>query len=210
MGTPKKVRPIAVFNKPRKISDFIAKVNSIVGDMTDNVAIFVTPVPALATVTTHNTALATAETLARTRVEGAASARNVSQSVVLTDVLKLVRYVQSLADDATDVEVAINIILSAGLQVKGIPSINKPTLKVKPGNTPGSLLLIAKAVISFKTVYHWQKSTDGIAWTDLPISLVAKTLVTGLTDGKYYFRFFTTTPQGESGWCDAVHGWVNN
>ena len=53
--------------------------------------------------------------------------------------------------------------------------------------------------------YEWQQSTDGKRWTNLPMTLEAKTGVSGLTPGStYYFRVQSFVKTGAENWSQVV------
>ena len=65
--------------------------------------------------------------------------------------------------------------------------------------------LIAKSA-GRDTVYMWERSADGIAWSELPLTQIAKTTVDSLTPGqRMYFRVRTRNQKnGTSDWSAAV------
>jgi hypothetical protein len=83
---------------------------------------FLTPAPALATVTAAIADLQTAETAALARTKGAAATRNAKRAALVTLLQSLRMYVQSIADQSASVENAPAIIQSAGIGVKKTPA----------------------------------------------------------------------------------------
>ena len=69
--------------------------------------------------------------------------------------------------------------------------VRKPRVfSARPGHVPGSIVLIA-ASAARRASYEWGSSTDGgKTWVSLPITLQAKTTVTGLSSrGRVARRF---------------------
>ena len=201
-------RPLAMLNwrALQRIGDFIVKVRAIVADIAANAGIFVTPAPPLATVTTNITALEAAETLAQSRVVGAAAARDEKYNVVVDNVRGLQGYVQNLADNAPNPGAAITIIQSSGfgLKVNGVRV--KPPLEARNTKISGTVKLIAKAA-GKRVSYQWQMSEDGgVTWTDLEVTLAANTSVSGLrVSAIVQFRVQSVTKAGPSGWTTPVN-----
>ena len=51
------------------------------------------------------------------------------------------------------------------------------------------------------TPYEWQYGTDGKTWTNMPVTLPAKTTIENLTPGtQYSFRYRAVTKAGEGDW----------
>jgi hypothetical protein len=187
------------------IGNFILKAKAIVLNIGNNPLIFVTPSPTLASVTTHIGNLETAETLAATRAIGTAAARDLKYGVVLDDLHLLLNYVQNTADAAPNYETAISIIQASGFSVKVNGKFIKPPLAAKNGKVSGTVNVVAKSA-GKRASYNWQYSNNnGTAWIDLPATLVAKTMVTGLTPTNHLlFRMRSITKEGISGWSDPV------
>lgn len=197
---------MAVFpiGKLRKIGDFILKIRAILLNIVNNPAIFVSPSPTTALVTTNTTGLETAEALARTRVAGAASARNLKYDVVLKNIHGIQSYVQTLADNAPDEATAIAIISASGFDLKNKGVRVKPLLSVKNAPVSGTAILIAKSAGS-RVSYNWRQSIDNVVWTDLDPTLQAKTTVEGLTRASVvYFQFRAVTKAGAGNWSTSV------
>jgi hypothetical protein len=200
-------RPLAVFliSKLQKIGSFIVKVQNILQEITDHPLIFVTPSPTVASVTTHLNELLTAEGLAQTRAAGTAAARNLAYDVVLDDIYALQRYVQNLADTAGSTAESISIIEASGFSLKVNGVHVKPALAVKNGDVSGSVKLVAKAAAK-RVSYNWQQSLSVSApWTELPTTLQAKTMVSGLTPGaKVFLRVRPVFKDGPGNWSQSV------
>ncbi len=199
-------RPVALFQlrKLGKIGNFILKVRTIVLNIADHASIFVSPSPALAGVTTDVDNLEKAQSKANTRVTGSAAARDLDYDNVLIDVRGLLCYVQLLADKSVDEATAISIIQASGFDLRNKGVRVKPPLAAKNGDTNGQAKLVAKSA-GKRASYRWQQSVDGIVWTDLPVTLQAKTVVNELSAGsKMFFRFRAILKEGEGNWSEAV------
>jgi hypothetical protein len=170
----------------------------------NNVEFFATPIPPLATVTTDTNALEAAETIAKTHVTGSAAARDLQYNIMLSDMFGLQGYVQNLADLAPDEATSIAIINASGFGLRNHRVLIKPLLSVKHGDEEGAIKLVAKSA-GKRASYEWQQSADGIAWSDLPVTLQAKTAVMGLTVGtKMYFRVRPVLKDGAGFWSPPV------
>ncbi|HKR05665.1 MAG TPA: hypothetical protein VJY62_13605 [Bacteroidia bacterium] len=199
-------RPLAVVKVRliRKIGDFILAMRTYVLNIGNNPTIFTAPVPALATVTTGIDELETAEALAKTRVQGAAAARDLKYDKSLDDLNSMLAYVQNLADLSKDTATAISIIEAAGFGVKNRGVRVKPPLEAKQGEISGTVKLIAKAA-GKRASYNWRKSPDGTAWTELPPTLQAKTSVNGFVPGSAaYFSYQPVLKTGPENWSATV------
>lgn len=198
------LRPKCNYKVESRIGNFITQSNAIVLEMTGS-TYFPTPPTAFIAVTGHITALQTAETLARTKVAGAAAARNIKYEVVLKDLRSYQNYVQGLADAAADRPTAIAIIEASGfgLRIEGVKV--KPPLSAKLTNASGTVKLIAKSA-GIKATYDWEMSLDnGLTYTALPSTLKAKTMPSGLPlYVRILFRFRTLNGLGLSPWSTAV------
>ena len=105
-------------------------------------------------------------------------------------------YVQVIAD--ANPGSAESIIHSAGMSVKKITPRNKADLGVTPGPVPGTAHLSAKSA-GHRSAYEWQYSLDQKTWTAMPVTLQAKTDITGLTSGTTYaFRVRPILKAGEA------------
>jgi hypothetical protein len=86
------------------------------------------------------------------------------------------------------------------MSTRKVTSHYKPPFEVKQGVVSGQVHLVARA-IGRKATYYWQYSTDGVTWTNVPATLVAKTTLSGLDAATmYHFRFRTLSTAGEGGW----------
>ena len=198
-------RPTAVFSlkKLGRIGDFILAVRTIALNILNNAGIFVGPVPTPAALKTSADVLETANVLAKTRVTGSASARDLKYDLTLDDIHAAQMYVQGLADKE-DEPTAISIIQASGFELRNHGVRVKPDLAVKQGNVSGTAIITAKSA-GKRVSYLWQQSVDGVVWTDLPATLQAKTTVTDLTPlQSYYFRFRPVLKDGLKDWSPMV------
>ncbi len=191
-------------SKFRKVEDFVFNMKTIVLNIGAAVGYFATPKPTLASVAANLDNLETAQTKAKTRVVGAAAARNIIYDTCYKDLLALVGYVQGIANAAADSVTAIAIIEAAGFNVRVNGVRVTAPIEAKNSTDEGVVLLTAKGA-GKNSVYEWQMSSDGIAWTDLPFTQVAKTSVSSLAPAtKKYFRVRTKNKSGMSDWSAAV------
>jgi len=195
-------RATVSLNMPSKVADFIAFVMGIVRSMTNNPA-FPAPVPSLAAFSAAVSELQAAETVALTKAVGTALARNDKRAIVVSLLLQLRGYVQSVAD-ATP-ENGATIIASAGMPVRKATVRPARVFAAKPGPITGSVKLTS-AITAHRASYEWQYSTDGgKTWVGAPASLQAKTTVLNLPVGTtVMFRSKTVTKTGEGDWTQAI------
>jgi hypothetical protein len=143
--------------------------------------------------------LDTLQTLASTKGGSTAARRQLSVCTGLFDILKGI--VQQAAD--ADTADAATIIKSASMGIKKQrATLPKPDLAALYGSISGMVYLIAKAY--GRASYQWQMSLDGITWVALPVTIKARTTVSGLTPGqKYWFRLQVTTKNGARDWVQT-------
>ncbi len=194
---------IAVLLSPKHVPDVIKLGKAIVTSMTGN-AYFPSPTPTLASVTAHLADLEAAEIVANTRAKGAAAARDVKlRGEVDSDLQGLRAHVQLCAD--ADLDHATAIIESAAMNVKKRAVRVKLDLSARLANVSGTVILMAKAAAP-RASYEWAYSLDEKTWVSVPISLVAKTTVSGLSPlTTYAFRYRIFTQKGGQGdWHQAI------
>ena len=199
-------RPLVVLNilKLKRINEFIAKMRGISLNMANNVALFPTPEPSLATFDTNIDALEVAEAATETRTRGSAQARDQAYDLVLDNVHGLENYVQNLADNSADVDDALTLIAASGFDLKNQGVRIKPDFEVRNTEISGTVELIAKAM-GYRAAYEWEKSSNGIDWLPLPTTLQSKTELAGLTKNTLmYFRHRPVTKEGEGNWSQIV------
>jgi hypothetical protein len=199
-------RPVAVLKLPTRIKNFIAFAQSVATAMNNN-ASFPSPTPPISTLTADVAALNTAETAVITRVKGAVETRNAKLAVVRSDLDSLKTYVQMVASTVAP-ELAQALIQSAGMTSRKVTVHDKPALEAKVGSVSGTVNLIAKAAAR-TACYEWEYSTDQKTWTPMPMTLKAKTGLSGLTVGTtYYFRVQSLTRLGLGNWSQIVSVFV--
>jgi hypothetical protein len=203
MSTTKGInRAIVTLKLPRKVPDLIKYAQAIVTAMTGN-ANFATPEPTLAAITSATNDLVTAETATQARTRGAAATRNAKLATLVQLLEQLKAYIQKTAD--ANMENGAAIIQSAGVSVKK-PVVRAPrTFEAKAGAVSGSVKLVA-ASAAHRASYEWQYSTDGgKTWQVAPVTLQAKTTISGLTPGATVtFRYRGVTKAGEGDWSQLI------
>jgi hypothetical protein len=189
-------------NLPAKVADLIAYGTGVVHAMTNNPA-FPAPVPALAAISAAVSDLQAAETVALTRVKGAAAARNDKRAVLVSLLQQLRGSVQAVAD-ATP-ENGATIIQSAGLGVRKTVVRATRVFEVKPGPLSGTAAATT-TVAARRASYEWEYSVDGgKTWVSAPVTLKSKATITGLPVGTVVqFRSRAVTKSGEGDWGQVV------
>jgi hypothetical protein len=195
-------RSIVSLKLPRAPAALTALATGIVKAMSGN-PVFATPTPPLSSVTQAITDLNTAETTALTRAKGAVTLRNEKVTALVALLQQLKAYVQAVAD--ANVENGASIIESAALDVRKTPVRKPRVFAALPGTVSGSAKLVAPSA-GPRSSYEWVYSTDGgKTWTTAPVTLQAKTAVTGLTPGAtVQFRYRPVTKVGEGDWSQTV------
>jgi hypothetical protein len=202
----KSKKPLAVYDlsKLGQIGNFIIYLRALIVNFTNNVAILVAPDPTVPTVTSDVTDLVDAEAVAKTRVQGAAAARDLNYDIVFQDMRDWRNYVQKLADHAPNEAAAIAIIEASGFFVRLRGVRVKPPLAVKNSKIAGQVLLSAKSV-GRRASYEWQMSMDGAVWTTFDITLGGRGIVNKLKSGDtVFFRVRGILKDGELDWTAAV------
>ena len=196
------VRPLVTLSLPKKIKSIISLAENIANAMNNNPS-FPTPTPPIATLLADIAALNTAETAVLSRTKGAVETRNAKLAAVRNDLENLRGYVQIVAGAGTPAN-APAVIEAAGMTIRKVTTQDKPALAAKAGTVSGTIHLSAKAA-GRTAAYDWQYSTDQKTWTTLPMTLQAKTGVTGLASGTtYYFRVQVLIRTGAENWSQIV------
>jgi hypothetical protein len=196
------VRPYAVLKLDKRIHNVIAFAGHVVQSMTDNPD-FPSPTPTLASVQVDIDALARAQSTVRSRTFGSAKARDASLAAVRVDLASLKAYVQTLAHGA-DVDVAAQLIASAGFFVKKRGVHPKQRAAAIPGPVSGSVRLTAPFA-GKRAAYAWQVSEASGPWMPLPDTTQASTRVDSLTPGRIYrFQVRALTRVGRGDWSEPV------
>jgi hypothetical protein len=196
------IRPLVTLNLPKKVKSIITTAENIATAMNNNPA-FPTPNPPIATLLADIAAANTAEAAVLSRTKGAVETRNAKLAVLRQDLETLKSYVQTVAGAGTPAN-APAIIEAAGMTARKVTTHDKPALAAKQGSVSGTVNLVAKAA-GHTAAYDWQYSTDQKTWTTLPMTLQAKTGVSGLTAGTtYYFRVQSLIRTGTENWSQIV------
>jgi hypothetical protein len=200
--TNKTHRSLASLKLPKPVGALITYAQGIVKGMTNNPS-FPLPIPTMAAVTTAINDLSVAETAALGRAKGAVATRNEKRTVLVVLLEQVRAYVQSIAD-ATP-ENGTSIIESAGLAVRKTPTHAARAFTAKPGAVSGTVKLYAVSV-GHRSAYSWEYSVDGgKTWVQAPVSLQAKTTITGLTPGQtVQFRYQPVSKTGPGDWSQTV------
>jgi hypothetical protein len=195
-------RATVSLNLPAKVADLIAYGTGVVHAMTNNPA-FPAPVPALSAISAAVSNLQAAETVALTRVKGAAAARD-DQRAVLVSLLRQLRGGVQAAADATP-ENGATIIQSAGMGVRKPIVRATRVFEVKAGPLTGTATATT-TVAARRASYEWQYSLDGSkTWVSAPVTLKSKTTILGLPAGTVVqFRSRAVTTTGEGDWSQVV------
>ncbi len=168
MSTMRKLRVVLGASKDN-IPLFLVVVQAIYTAMSGATSTFPSPPVALAVLLAQVQVLIKAQQAVKTRVLGAAQARNVARDAVFTTVEALRTYVQGLCD-AVSLEAAANLATSAAMKIAATGVINKPLLAAKILVGPvGNVLLTANAKLLDPTrgrkYYNWSYSIDnGKTW----------------------------------------------
>ena len=170
--------------------------------MTNNPA-FPNPTPTLAALNAAIADLHSAQVAAASRAKGATTVRDEKRTVVVGLLQQTRGYVQGVADAAP--ENAASIIESGGFAVRKAPTRGPRTFEARPGVVSATAKLVAVSA-GRRASYEWQYSTDGgKTWILAPVTLQAKTTITGLASGStVVFRYRAVTKSGEGDWSQAV------
>jgi hypothetical protein len=201
MKKPKK-NPL-VLKLPTVVALLIVYGRHVVQSIGANAAIFVTPSPALNSVTADLDSLEAAEALAKNGTKGLADTRNLKQETVENDLKALMAYV-AMVIAASPTQAAV-IAKAAGMALKQASTRSKPPLAARMGAALGQVVLVAKAA-GRRAYYDWQSSSDGgRTWVSLPSTNAASTSVLGLVVGTAYaFRVRSTVKNVTSDWSATI------
>jgi hypothetical protein len=201
-------RVIAVLNiqKYRQIGSFIAKAKLIRLNMKSNTW-FPAPPVALAdngVFDTHIKDLDAAETVALTRVKGAAQIRDDKKAIVLADIHLLMGYVQGIAD--ANPKNAEAIIIGSGLDAKHEAVHSKDALAVKPKKGESGTMTITAKKIEGTLASLWEyRFENDTAWIEMDATAQCKTSITGLTPGsKIIVRHRPILRKGKGEWITSA------
>jgi hypothetical protein len=201
MTTPKIPRVSVALNPSTHVPDLITQAKAVVSALTGNVY-FPSPTPSLATMSTHIAELELAETVAQTKAKGAAAARDVKLRALQDDLHAIKSYIQQIAN--ANPGNAEAIVTSTTLTLRKATPRIKQDLAAKHGAVSGSVRLVAKSA-GHRASYQWQWSLDQKVWTDLPVTIQARTTVLNLTPAvMHYFRYHPVTKTGPGDWSQVV------
>ena len=203
MSAPKpRVTQVAI-KAPTNVNDLLAQAKNVVTALTGNPYV-PAPNPPLPVVKTEISDLESSEAIALTKAKGAAATRNAKRRALLNTMHVLKGSVQLAAN--ADPANAQTIINSAGLSVRAAPAVHpKADLAAKDGITSGSVKLVARAIPNHRGTYDWQWSQDQKAWTTVPSTVQAHTIINGLPVAvTVYFRHRTVTKAGTSDWGQSI------
>jgi len=191
-------------NFPRSPGKALVYAKHILACMTGN-AYFPSPTLPLATLAAHIADLDAAEVTAGTGAYGTATERDAKLAIVKGDLQQLRMYVETIAQQYP-LDEAKAVVVSSGMSVKQVAGPDKAPAAVKQGKTSGSVRLdVRHPAPKTVTTFHWQWSTDGLHWFDAPPTAEAKTTITDLTPGTwYFFRYSTFSRNGMSDWSDPL------
>ena len=172
-------------NLPARVSDLVERCRVLVKGMTKN-TYFPSPSPTLAVFTKDIDALHEADVKAKLSIS-VIPIRDAALKIVVSDVRRLVNYVQLIANaNPHNAEVIIN---SSGFHIRRvIPGVNKREYKVESLET-GKVILTASPN-NIRSPYIWEVSINGTDWSFLLVSRITSTKCETLTPGQlYYFRY---------------------
>ncbi len=204
MTTSKASRTIRVVLKlPETVANFIVRAQTIHDTMAANTKTLPAPSPALTVLAADIASLITKEAAAKARTVGAVADRDAAKKVVSDDLSSEQAYVEQLvnADPANGATIAQD----AGMQLRKVPTRNKPLLALNKGATTGTVKAVAKATKGAKA-NEWQYSLDGgKTWIDVPPTTKANTSIQNLTPGSTVsIRQRVLTKAGQSDWGQPV------
>jgi hypothetical protein len=203
MTTSKPIHHVlAVLKLPRPVAALIAFARGLIEALTGNLA-FPNPDPTLLILTGAVADLVGAETAAQAKTVGAVAVRNDKRAVLIKLLKQEMAYIQKIAD--ADPAHAGALIQSARLSVRNPATRKKQVFAARPGEVSGSVRVVAESA-GRRASYEWQYSTDGgKTWQLAPVTLQAKTVVTGLQPGSSVtFRYRSVTKTGEADWSQAI------
>jgi hypothetical protein len=200
--TNKVARVLAALSVPKSVPALITYTTNVVQSLTGNANI-PNPQPPIATIETAVTDLGVAEANATARVRGAVATRNEKHAGLLALLRELRATVQQAADANPDQATAI--IQSAGLTVRKHTPRKPRVFDAIPAAVSGSVKIVAPSA-GHRASYEWQMSSDGgKTWQLLPVTLQAKTTVTGLQPGSStMFRYRYVLKTGEADWSQPL------
>jgi hypothetical protein len=195
-------RSIVALKLPTRVQALITYAQNIVKSLTGNPS-FPNVIPSLVALTAAITDLQSAETATLNRTKGSVVTRNEKKTALVALLQQLKGTIQTAAD--ANIENGASIISSAGVEVKKTVVRSPRVFAAKPAAVTGSAKLVA-ASAGHRASYEWEYSTDGgKTWVTAPVTLQAKTTISGLTAGTtVQFRYRPVTKTGEGNWTQPV------
>jgi len=188
---------------PRKVADLLVYAQVIHDAIAANPKSLPSPSPALSVLQTDIDTATNKQAIAKTRVAGAVTDRDLAIKALKVDLNNERAYVELVAN--ADPANAAQIVEDAGMKLHQAHARDKPPLAVKAGVTSGTVQVVAKATKGAKA-NDWQMSTDGgKTWVDIPSTTKATTTVANLTPATtVQFRQRVLTKAGLSDWSVPV------
>jgi hypothetical protein len=188
---------------PQNIGALLAFGQMVHDTMAANPKSLPLPSPALSVLQASIDTLAQKEAIAKTRVAGAVTDRDLAAKALKVALNNERAYVELVVN--ADPANAAQIAQDAGLRLRKPTVRNKPPLAVKAGAVSGSVKVVAKATKGAKA-NDWQYSLDdGKTWVALPSTTKATTSVANLSPGTtVQFRQRVLTKAGASDWSVPV------
>lgn len=193
-------RPVVVADLPDTISDFIGYAHKL-PLLFANSPFNLNPNPGIAQYNADLAILDKKQAIAKTRLVGSASERNIAMDVTRINIFAWKAYIQLRAD--LDKDNAVAIIESAGFKVKHVSRRVKDILKAIKGKAPNSVKLTGKA-LGRKIAYEWQYSTDGHNWNSVFATPMADTIINDLLPATVYYFRYRGNRRTEGQWCDMI------
>jgi hypothetical protein len=211
---PRLIKAKLGFGINTRNGDFLLRSQTIFEAFTNDVGGFFAAVPfaMLALLGTQNTTLQQAMKNVKLGIAGAEGDKIAAKQAAKLTLDAALDYVNGLA--RLNQPNAVAIIDTAKMEVIGAKSLNKQDLTVQQATGSGEAILRVLAAKNelgklIKAAYEWQYNiTAGdneAAYIYLHPTVVAKTLVTGMTTGiKIWFRKRVTTSKGTGAWSPPV------
>lgn len=197
-------RKVKLDLKTKSMPRFITDTEFIL-DAVDGNSLFPKPMPDIASLRAALGLVKASFAIAQTRVRGASDKLHADAVPLKLMLSLLAAYVECVAN--SDPDHALDIIASAGMQVKQ-PSVLQPkTFSVKYTGIHGQVLINSKA--SRGGFYYYEMSTDPkwaeASWRRIYAGNSVKFIMSGLTPGtRYYLRGASTVKNVQSNWSPVL------
>ncbi len=210
MGSMRRARGVLRLQK-RKTASVTGKANVMCEGIANNAALIPDPNPSVSTMQAQVAVVNKAETVANTKVIGAAAARNVQRNILVGMMETQLCTLQGIADTCAGLDRAIAVLLAGGVDVALVSQYTKAILGVTQA-TPGGIVTLkayAKALTGGsykKCFFNWQSTSDGKIFVTLPSTPKSKTTVANLPPlSTCGFRVSVTDSEGVMGeWSQVV------